>query len=381
MHVSNFLIPQEITDYIIDHFHDDPPTLAICALVCRAWYPASRHHLFAVVNISPRSIATFSDLLLQAPSGWFSIVPILRELSLHLHDDALWLGTLSGLFPECTSLRSLKIFFRGGQLTEEVRQTLSTTFHTITYLALLETTPQRRSLSRDVEWICTFPHLRKVLISGDYYKDLDISPYARLPSGVQELKLDLPSPATQAFVQWLLHHTTIPTVSSLLLFRVVDDDVSILKEYLAECRNVLKNLMLFLYQCRDRAGDFDLSQHVVLNSIYLSSNGSSSVRTIRDILSTSASLIEMQDVLLRISSFELADLYDWASLDRVFTSHRSSSAKITIVMDEDGRYESDLATRLPMCAKRKQLHFVRAGVHSAASSYVEEVFGYATHHY
>ncbi|EEB96677.1 hypothetical protein MPER_04148 [Moniliophthora perniciosa FA553] len=81
----------------------------------------------------------------------------------------------------------------------------------------------------------------------------------------------------------------------------------------------------------------------------------------------------MQNVLLRVSSFELAELYDWASLDKVFSVHSANSIKVTLVMDEDGRYESELPRRLPMCAKRKQLHFVNAGVHSAASTYVKDV--------
>ncbi|TBU37289.1 hypothetical protein BD309DRAFT_876732, partial [Dichomitus squalens] len=39
----------EIVDYIIDHLHDDTPTLSASSLVCRAWLPSCRYHLFEIV--------------------------------------------------------------------------------------------------------------------------------------------------------------------------------------------------------------------------------------------------------------------------------------------------------------------------------------------
>lgn len=42
--------PQEIFDMFVDHLHNDPKTLAICALVCRSWVPPGRYHLFGNVG-------------------------------------------------------------------------------------------------------------------------------------------------------------------------------------------------------------------------------------------------------------------------------------------------------------------------------------------
>ncbi|KAI0824359.1 hypothetical protein BC628DRAFT_1379124 [Trametes gibbosa] len=47
------VLPGEITDAIIDHLHDSRPALHNCALVCRAWLPSSRHHLFEVFSAGP----------------------------------------------------------------------------------------------------------------------------------------------------------------------------------------------------------------------------------------------------------------------------------------------------------------------------------------
>lgn len=48
---------------LIDYLHDDPRTLAACALVCRSWAYNSRYHLFRDVEIQPHHIGRFWDLL------------------------------------------------------------------------------------------------------------------------------------------------------------------------------------------------------------------------------------------------------------------------------------------------------------------------------
>jgi hypothetical protein len=45
------IFPQEVCDIIIDHCHDDKAALVVCGLVCRAWVPASRYHLFNEVKV------------------------------------------------------------------------------------------------------------------------------------------------------------------------------------------------------------------------------------------------------------------------------------------------------------------------------------------
>ncbi|KAH9926624.1 uncharacterized protein BXZ73DRAFT_49237, partial [Epithele typhae] len=39
-------LPGEVMDFVIDHLHADFPTLQACTLVCHAWLPAARFHLF-----------------------------------------------------------------------------------------------------------------------------------------------------------------------------------------------------------------------------------------------------------------------------------------------------------------------------------------------
>lgn len=51
-------VPQELYERIIDHLYEDIPALLACCLVCRAWVPASRYHLFGRrLIISPLALA------------------------------------------------------------------------------------------------------------------------------------------------------------------------------------------------------------------------------------------------------------------------------------------------------------------------------------
>ncbi|KAH9479356.1 hypothetical protein JR316_0007946 [Psilocybe cubensis] len=51
MQALDVLCP-ELYDYIIDFLHDDDAALRACALVCRAWLPSSRCHLFYRLKLS-----------------------------------------------------------------------------------------------------------------------------------------------------------------------------------------------------------------------------------------------------------------------------------------------------------------------------------------
>ena len=51
-------LPNEVQDRILDFLHDDKPTLEACALVCRAWVPTSRFHLFRQIQLYPDTADT-----------------------------------------------------------------------------------------------------------------------------------------------------------------------------------------------------------------------------------------------------------------------------------------------------------------------------------
>lgn len=59
-------IPNELSDRIIDHLHDDVVTLSACSLTCRSWLPTARYHRFSSVTLG-RSFDSFSHLVEASP--------------------------------------------------------------------------------------------------------------------------------------------------------------------------------------------------------------------------------------------------------------------------------------------------------------------------
>ena len=60
-------LPQEVRDYIVDHFYDDPETLKRCCLISKSWVPRARKHLFSIVTFKSADYSkwrkTFPDLM------------------------------------------------------------------------------------------------------------------------------------------------------------------------------------------------------------------------------------------------------------------------------------------------------------------------------
>ncbi|KAJ6550848.1 hypothetical protein DFH09DRAFT_988700, partial [Mycena vulgaris] len=64
--MSRAALPRELCDFVVDYLHAERPTLGSCALVCRAWVPASRFHLFERISLSQNdghAAARLNDLL------------------------------------------------------------------------------------------------------------------------------------------------------------------------------------------------------------------------------------------------------------------------------------------------------------------------------
>ena len=118
--------------------------------------------------------------------------------------------------------------------------------------------------------------------------------------------------------------------------------------------------------------DFDFTGYTALKNIYLNFNGTSTTRVAPELLSTVS--CEVENIILRISSYELYDVGDWVQLDELLAS-LSPSLKVTVAIDEHGEYEEDIKTRLARCDIQGQLDIVHAGKQNITTKYVEEVYG------
>lgn len=78
-------LPVELSDSVIDHLWDDSGSLAACTLVCRAWLPSARTHLFSTVTLIPREWNEHAEEL----QALHRICPFIRTLKLHRVPEAL----------------------------------------------------------------------------------------------------------------------------------------------------------------------------------------------------------------------------------------------------------------------------------------------------
>ncbi|EMD34658.1 hypothetical protein CERSUDRAFT_86071 [Gelatoporia subvermispora B] len=86
-HLVGLILPLEIWDEIIDYFGEagDRLTLSSCALVCRAWLPRARSHLFRVIYVhTPRHLRRLTKALDRSPE----IPPLIKDYTLCPDEEA-----------------------------------------------------------------------------------------------------------------------------------------------------------------------------------------------------------------------------------------------------------------------------------------------------
>ncbi|KAJ7881924.1 hypothetical protein B0H13DRAFT_2539915, partial [Mycena leptocephala] len=76
-------LPRELCDLIVDYLHAERVALGSCALVCRAWVPASRFHLFEHISLTDQKghAAARLNELLASPHSTFA--PAVRSLGFY----------------------------------------------------------------------------------------------------------------------------------------------------------------------------------------------------------------------------------------------------------------------------------------------------------
>ncbi|KAF5377365.1 hypothetical protein D9757_008015 [Collybiopsis confluens] len=400
--------------------------------------PAAEEEVKATTAINPASSAGAFARIVLAPTS--SLAPFLQELSLVLRPVSLsawativqgkegsqsaWLDELLTLLPATSTtepkqnpfrLRTLRIFRHGVGLSEFAMTALHQNFSSVTTLALFETTLQPRSMKVDIGWS---PDAGEGGGNGVPESNERGSPWGggrpgqtfdlneavdaegittiRLPRGVRRLRLDLPGPALEAFMRWLLAHTPdengaqdnnalrggvpdVPSISTLHIFRVMEDGATMLRAYLRACKNTLEDLMLFLYQRTTDRDDFDFSEHSALRTLFLASNGAKPMQVLYDILSTTG-LSSLQRVLLQIPPWQLgAEDDSWEALDK-YLAETNTGMEVSVVSDGRGTvYEENvvtLKTRFPLSVEsmKDKLTVVKSR-DQVVATYLDEVYG------
>ncbi|KAH9950198.1 hypothetical protein B0H21DRAFT_776768 [Amylocystis lapponica] len=238
-------LPPELVDETIDHLWADPAALRACSLVCRAWRPSTRLHLFRTVRVrSAADCARLGALLAAAPA----IAPCVRRLTLHAEysgvdgagvaqEDDGWVDAAAALLAKLDRVATLGLArVRWHALRPETRAALLALSASVRALFLFEV---KFGAARDVVgFLSAFPVLAELYFHGVSWTE-DASGAVEPPSTEREAATapgavgDGKSPLTYLFLdsrssptlvtEWLLSHPSEKRLRTIqLCWREVD---------------------------------------------------------------------------------------------------------------------------------------------------------------
>ncbi|KAJ7687837.1 hypothetical protein B0H17DRAFT_1332300 [Mycena rosella] len=236
-------LPCELCDFIVDYLHADRAALGCCALVCRAWVPASRFHLFERVSLSKKDgyAAARLDVLLASPQATFARA--VRRLDLHNalapiqirapRTGRLHVKTLLALVPRIAQLQDINIL-----ALSDLPFDLLPAFpkvHTL-YLADLSAGP---ALLRLANYLPNLAHLTLKRVHAIPYR-APVSPTLKM----EKLRSLTVRGSSIAFLGWLA--ALGPNICTLDLGDLPPSEVRYLTKYLEALARPLERLKVGL---------------------------------------------------------------------------------------------------------------------------------------
>lgn len=237
-------IPLEIIALIIEHAQRDRQVLASCSLVCTAWLPFARHHLFSKIMLNIENVSSFIDLVSSSPSA---LPPFIKRIDIRDNrENAKWLANtqlVSGLKCLAEHVTSLSI-------TSDFETPLSNytlvTFRSFERLVELKLTECVFGKFSDVqEFICSFPALQMLSLEAEWPE-----PSPHHPSASVTLPWR-PSPTLRELhlkcdighvLDWFIMLSPAPNIFVLALGGVNASEVSSINRYLRLLASSLTHL-------------------------------------------------------------------------------------------------------------------------------------------
>jgi hypothetical protein len=240
-------LPQELCDFVVDHMHAERPALGACALVCRAWVPASRFHLFEHISLTRdegHAAARLNDLL---ASPHATIAGAVRRLDLY---NALAPIQVRDSLTGCVHVKKLvEIVPRISQLHRIHTLTLSdlpfdilpafSEVHTL-FLVGITAGP---GLLRLAEYLPSLTNLTFQRVHAIPYRP-PASPTGPSPPRMEKLRCVTVRGSSIAFLGWMA--VLAPHTSTLDLGELHPSEVPYLTRYLQALGRSLESLELGL---------------------------------------------------------------------------------------------------------------------------------------
>ncbi|KAG5653810.1 hypothetical protein H0H81_010278 [Sphagnurus paluster] len=231
-------MPAELVDLVIDHAHTDLSLLAVCSLVCKAWFPAARHHLFSSTKLNAKNASSFARLLNSASS---SVAGFVRHID--ANDSCEGGRWIDDIFPSLASLP----FVTSISLTPSCdtilsQSTLSTlcTFDRLVDLKLAEC--EFRDFAEVQRLIVAFPMLQSLYLEADWPEPHAIAPTEISPSShLREVYLRC---EMSHILGWFLLQPHLAPVNKLTLHGLDSIDLPVTRRYLQALGSSLTHLTI-----------------------------------------------------------------------------------------------------------------------------------------
>lgn len=167
-------LPPELDDIIIDHFHDDRFMLGRCALVCRAWLPATRYHAWRYLPLKCTSadLTRLSSLLDASPSVAYYVRDVTitqKQGQFCTWDDLTLLHSTLAILSRLPSLHTLTLdgLWFGAPTGEDGLSLSAITFPSVRKLTISTCS---FDVFDDVSYLCSaFPALKEIHFDGVWW--------------------------------------------------------------------------------------------------------------------------------------------------------------------------------------------------------------------
>jgi hypothetical protein len=379
---SSLDVAIELVNEVISYIQDDVLALRLCSLVCKAWVPLSRQHLFFRIYLDHTNISAFISLL-QSNSG-SSIGRFVQHLRIARGlrnpvwmEDAVPILSMY-LHPTCLHLQienSIETELEGDsrEFDEEISESLQVEDLSVFHDAFQEVVELKLSLDCDTfaegaELLATFPLLERLNILRDWCsRDAEISYDTMfLPSHVRSIYTY--GGTHENFFQWLLHQPhPRPPISSLVF-----DNTQITKSISSFIQNLGANLqhLSFYPNChpydelihlnqrnRSPRDCIDLTHNTALRSITIKPR-QEEILTVLDVLSQVRSddvekveIVVLLRLLLVDGDPDASSPQRWSELDQLLASPRFSKLQRVGILFS-GYAFGDVENLLPLCKSR-----------------------------
>lgn len=245
-------LPPELMALIFDFLQPDLQTLAKCGLVCKAWLPVSRCHIFRMVTLS----ATYSSPIPPATLELFespvaTIPPYVRRLTLDLKYDPS--TTFNGIMPYLVPFTSVQSLWLRDMDWAKV-STTSASSAVSTFSGIRELGISRvafMTIAQLVDLICSFPQLERLDLDSIFLSQsgmMDPTPIeGHISPHLRSLCYKSARTARETMfpvVDWLSLHDPPPPIHNLHLIPVSAKELPVVKSFIHAIRSTLQELTI-----------------------------------------------------------------------------------------------------------------------------------------